>query len=42
MIIHAGDIGETKRQVEFEPFPEDVPLAEPSPEVMPVQEPVPA
>lgn len=39
MIIRAGDIGKTKRRIEFEPFPEEAPLAEPAaPE--PVTEPV--
>lgn len=38
-----GFIGEEPfKKVEFEPFPDDVPLAEPSPAAEPVQEPVPA
>lgn len=38
-----GNIGETKRQVELEPIPEDIPVFEPSPEIVPAEaEPVPA
>lgn len=35
----AGDIGEEKKHIELEPFPESVPVEEPS---VPVEEPVPA
>jgi hypothetical protein len=36
----AGDIGKPLRKVEFEPLPDDVPVAEPSPDVTPEREPV--
>lgn len=36
----SGDIGEPKRHIELEPFPEEQPLEEPS--IQPVEEPVPA
>ena len=38
--IHAGDIGKTRRRIEFEPFPEEVPVEEPVPAAEPVTEPV--
>ena len=31
----AGDIGKPLRKIEFEPMPDDVPVAEPSPDVTP-------
>lgn len=37
-----GNIGEPKRQIEFEPMPETVPVPEVVPETTPVEEPVPA
>lgn len=40
LIIRAGDIGKTKRRIEFEPFPEEVPVEEPVPASEPVTEPV--
>jgi hypothetical protein len=42
--VTMGNIGKPLRKVEFEPMPDDVPLAEPSPDVTPepVREPVPA
>jgi len=32
-----GDIGTPKRQIEFEPMPEEAPIQEPSPVVEPVE-----
>lgn len=39
--VDDGDIGETRRRIELEPLPDDIPLAEPSPEAAPVAEPEP-
>lgn len=38
----AGDIGKPLRKIEFEPMPDDVPVAEPSPDTppAPAREPV--
>jgi hypothetical protein len=37
-----GDIGPLKRDVEFEPMPDNVPVEEPTPAPAPKPEPVPA
>jgi hypothetical protein len=34
-----GNIGKPLRKIEFEPMPDDIPVAEPSPEVLPQQDP---
>jgi hypothetical protein len=36
-----GDIGEPRRQIEFEPMPDDVPMVEPVPQTTPAPAPVP-
>ena len=37
-----GDIGNPKKEIEFEPLPDSVPMPEKAPQPAPAKEPVPA
>lgn len=40
--LRMGDIGEPKREIEFDPLPEEAPVEAPAPATTPAPEPVPA